>query len=120
MARAYRTREPAAVSPGNTRAGSFSYPEIGGADLGVVGELGTRAREPQAPGLDDHAALRDAERLAEVLCEQPATTQHTSAGRCSVSRPATKPPTPNIDHEAIVGEGAADDAGVFQPEQLVE
>src|SRR6266545_4155467 len=47
-----------------------SGPEICGPDLGVRRELAARSLEPDVPGLDHRPALRDLERLAQVLLDE--------------------------------------------------
>jgi len=43
-----------------------------------------------------------------------------TTGVPAVRAPGLAPGRRNVDHEAIVDQGAVNDAGVFQPEQLVE
>src|SRR6266511_3626268 len=47
-----------------------SDPEICGPDLGVRRELAARSLEPDVPGLDHRPALRDLERLVQVLLDE--------------------------------------------------
>src|SRR6266542_2338281 len=72
--RAARLRRAVSDRGGHPRP---SDPEVRGADLRVRRELRARPLEPDPPGLDHRAPLRDLERLAQVLLDE----EHGDAGR---------------------------------------
>src|SRR5690349_3131315 len=90
--------------------------EVGRADGGVGGELGAGALEAELAGLDDDAALGDAEGLLEVLLDQQdgraAAVELGDAGHELVDQDRGEAEAELVEHEesGLAHEGARDGA----------